>query len=85
MLLASYTGTRPGLQGLANRAIRFRLGGPYSHTELVFEPGDGVGRAHARRHVRSRRTGLCGAGRAWRPSRCPCTRRAGPGGQAVSG
>lgn len=42
MLLASYTGTRPGLQGLANRAIRLRLGGPYSHTELVFEPGDGV-------------------------------------------
>lgn len=42
MLLASYTGTRPGLQGLANRAIRFRLGGPYSHTELVFEPDDDV-------------------------------------------
>lgn len=42
MLLASYSGTRPGLQGLANRAIRFRLGGAYSHTELVFEPGDGV-------------------------------------------
>lgn len=42
MLLASYTGTRPGLQGLANRAIRVRLGGPYSHTELVFEPDDDV-------------------------------------------
>lgn len=43
MLLASYTSTRPGIQGLANRAIRFRLRGAYSHTELVFEPGDGVG------------------------------------------
>ncbi len=43
MLLASYTGTRPGLQGLANRIIRLRLRGPYSHTELVFLPGDGVG------------------------------------------
>lgn len=42
MLLASYTGTRPGLQGLANRFIRLRLRGRYSHTELVFQPGDGV-------------------------------------------
>lgn len=42
MLLASYTGTRPGLQGLANRIIRLRLRGRYSHTELVFQPGDGV-------------------------------------------
>ncbi|AVS68119.1 hypothetical protein C8245_22850 [Paracidovorax avenae] len=42
MKLASYTGTRPGLQGLANRAIRFRLSGIYSHTELVFEESDDV-------------------------------------------
>ncbi len=42
MLLASYTGTRPGLQGWANRIIRLRLRGRYSHTELVFQPGDGV-------------------------------------------
>ena len=42
MLLASYTSTRPGLQGLANRIIRLRLRGVYSHTEVVFQPGDGV-------------------------------------------
>ncbi len=42
MLLASYTSTRPGLQGVANRVIRLRLSGLYSHNELVFFPGDGV-------------------------------------------
>ena len=42
MLLASYKSTRPGLQGLANVLIRLRLGGIYSHCELVFQPGDGV-------------------------------------------
>ncbi|SDM57475.1 hypothetical protein SAMN05428957_10898 [Oryzisolibacter propanilivorax] len=42
MLLASYKSTRPGLQGVANRLIRARLRGIYSHNELVFEPGDGV-------------------------------------------
>lgn len=42
MLLASYKSTRPGLQGIANRVIRWRLGGIYSHNEVVFEPGDGV-------------------------------------------
>ena len=42
MLLASYKSIRPGLQGLANRAIRWRLTGEYSHTELVFEQGDPV-------------------------------------------
>ena len=42
MLLASYNSTRPGLQGVANRLIRARLRGIYSHNELVFEPGDGV-------------------------------------------
>lgn len=43
MLLASYRGTRPGLQGLFNRVIRWRFSGSYSHSEVVFEPGDGVG------------------------------------------
>ena len=43
MLLASYKSTRPGLQGLANRIIRLRLRGPYSHSEIVFQPGDPVG------------------------------------------
>ena len=42
MLLASYKSTRPGLQGLFNRMIRLRLRGQYSHSEVVFEPGDGV-------------------------------------------
>ena len=42
MLLASYKFTRPGLQGVANRLIRLRLRGRYSHCEVVFEPGDGV-------------------------------------------
>ncbi len=40
MLLASYKSTRPGLQGIANRIIRWRLRGTYSHSEIVFEPGD---------------------------------------------
>lgn len=43
MKLASYKSTRPGLQGIANRLIRLRLRGVYSHNEVVFEPGDGVG------------------------------------------
>lgn len=42
MKLASYTGTRPGVQGIANRAIRLRLRGQISHSECVFLPGDGV-------------------------------------------
>ena len=42
MLLASYKTTRPGLQGVANRVIRLRLRSIYSHTEVVFEPGDPV-------------------------------------------
>lgn len=40
MLLASYKSTRPGLQGIANRIIRWRLRGIYSHSEIVFEPTD---------------------------------------------
>lgn len=42
MKLASYKATRPGLQGLFNRLIRRRFSGLYSHSEVVFEPGDGV-------------------------------------------
>lgn len=42
MKLASYHGTRAGLMGLGNVLIRLRLRGPYSHSEIVFEPGDGV-------------------------------------------
>jgi len=42
MKLASYHGTQDGYRGIANGLIRFRLGGRFSHTEMVFEPGDGV-------------------------------------------
>lgn len=42
MKLASYHGTRSGLLGLGNVLIRLRLRGRYSHSEIVFEPGDGV-------------------------------------------
>ncbi len=42
MKLASYTGIRPGLQGLGNISIRIRLDTVFSHSEIVFEPGDGV-------------------------------------------
>lgn len=42
MRLASYHGTRSGIMGLGNIAIRLRLRGRYSHSEIVFEPGDGV-------------------------------------------
>lgn len=42
MKLASYKSTRPGLQGIANRLIRWRLRGLHSHSEIVFQPWDGV-------------------------------------------
>lgn len=42
MKLASYTGTRSGWRGIGNVLVRWRLGSPISHCELVFEPGDGV-------------------------------------------
>lgn len=42
MKLASYKSTRPGIMGLGNILIRLRLRGIYSHSEIVFEPGDGV-------------------------------------------
>lgn len=42
MKLLSYTGTRPGIAGIGNRLVRWRLSSPYSHSEVMFEPGDGV-------------------------------------------
>jgi hypothetical protein len=42
MLIASYKGRQAGLRGLANVLICWRLGGDYSHSEVVFMPGDGV-------------------------------------------
>lgn len=39
MHIASYIGTRPGVQGLFNRAVRAGLRIPYSHNELVFSDG----------------------------------------------
>ena len=42
MKLASYKGTRPGIQGIGNILIRWRLEDQISHSELIFEPSDGV-------------------------------------------
>lgn len=42
MLLASYVAIRPGIQGVGNIAIRMRLDTIHTHSELLFEPGDGV-------------------------------------------
>lgn len=42
MKLASYVGTRKGIMGWGNRLIRLRVRGRESHTEVMFEPGDGV-------------------------------------------
>jgi hypothetical protein len=48
MKLASYTATRAGWVGICNRLIRWRFGGDFwkdgqaSHTEVIFEPTDGV-------------------------------------------
>lgn len=42
MLLATYKTVRPGVQGLVNLLIMLRLRSKRSHTEVVFEPGDGV-------------------------------------------
>ena len=39
MRAAFYKGTRPGLQGIYSRAVRFIDRGPYSHSELVFSDG----------------------------------------------
>jgi hypothetical protein len=42
MIIAFYKGTRPGLQGLFNRAVRWWTNGPYSHCEVVlFTKADG--------------------------------------------
>jgi hypothetical protein len=43
--LAFYTATRPGVQGLFNRLIRWRFQGQVSHCEIVFEPADRVDEA----------------------------------------
>ena len=39
MKLAFYKGTRPGLQGIYSRGVRFVDRGPYSHCEIVFSDG----------------------------------------------
>lgn len=39
MKLACFKGTRPGIAGLFSISVRWWLGGPYSHTELVFSDG----------------------------------------------
>jgi hypothetical protein len=42
MKLLGYKGNGPGLSGLVDRLIRFRLHGKYSHVEIMFEPKDCV-------------------------------------------
>lgn len=42
MKLIGYKSTSSGLAGIADHLIRFRLKGIYTHTEIMFEPGDGV-------------------------------------------
>lgn len=39
MRVALYKATRPGLEGIYSRAVRFIDRGPYSHCELVFSDG----------------------------------------------
>lgn len=39
MKVAFYKGTRPGLEGLYSRLVRWIDRGPYSHCELVFSDG----------------------------------------------
>lgn len=39
MIIAFYTGTRPGLPGIYNRGVRRWTVGPYSHVEAVFSNG----------------------------------------------
>jgi hypothetical protein len=39
MRLAYYKGTRPGIQGLFNIAVRLWCRGKYSHVELIFSDG----------------------------------------------
>jgi hypothetical protein len=39
MKLASFKGIRPGLAGLFSIGCKWWLGGPYTHTELIFSDG----------------------------------------------
>jgi hypothetical protein len=39
MRIASYKGTNPGVRGLFNILVRWWLGGPYSHSMLLFSDG----------------------------------------------
>lgn len=39
MRAAFYKGTRPGIAGLYNRAVRLWTRSPYSHVELIFSDG----------------------------------------------
>lgn len=42
MKLLSYKVIRPGFQSLGSISVRIRLRSPLSHTEVMYEPGDGV-------------------------------------------
>lgn len=79
MKLASYKGTRPGVQGLANRLIRWRFNGQYSHCEIVFEPADNVNDLMPDHECRPDDAGAlwCASSVAW--ERLPGTSRYRPG------
>ena len=42
MKLLSFKGNSAGLFSIADKLVRFRLNGDYSHVEIMFEPGDDV-------------------------------------------
>lgn len=47
MILASFKGNRPGIAGVFSVAVRWWLGGSYSHTELIFSDGISGSSRHA--------------------------------------
>jgi hypothetical protein len=52
---AFYKGTRPGINGVYNRVIRWWDHGPYSHTELVFSDGISASSSFMDKGVRFKR------------------------------
>lgn len=42
MKYLAYTGYQSGYKAIGNALIKFRLSSPYSHCEILLEPGDGV-------------------------------------------
>ena len=55
MKAAFYKATRPGLQGIYSRAVRFIDRGPYSHCELAFSDGLSASASYIDKGVRFKR------------------------------